>query len=50
MRAYPDCKTHPKRGQRKALRKIIFAENRLEGNRIRKARADAKLKGQTNVR
>lgn len=44
MREYPIVKTNPNRGQRKTLRKVIFLENKLEGNRLRKARREAKEK------
>lgn len=47
MRAYPTVKDMPNRKQRKALRGVIFWENRQEGNRIR-AERKAKKKEQHN--
>jgi hypothetical protein len=36
MKNYPTEKEVPNRDQRKRLRRVIFEENKTEGNRIRK--------------
>jgi len=43
-KSYPTVLTQPNRKARKALRKKIFAENKLAGNLLRRARKEGKVK------